>query len=298
MNILENEELKRELLVALAEYTSTIGYRDTRKYIHVPEDYITSTGFPLGEKCKEIQWLFEHNKLTDEKIRFYLVCKIQFLSDPHQDLGKWMDKADEVEDYCKEHKTSSISPATYFKDGTSMFQWVHHQKQLYKDGKLTTYQVKRLEAIGVKWIKEKHNYTWDYFYRQAKGYFEENGHLFVPEDYVNERGTALGKWIVLQRRRGLGLESRPLNQNQIDKLEEIGMFWEDIELAEWDWFVGLLREYIRKTKKPVTRECKYKNYALGKKVYEVIVDYKKGILSKEKVQDLRDIGFDFNKPFR
>ncbi len=36
-----------------------------------------------------------------------------------------------------------------------MFQWVHHQKALYKRGELSKCQKKRLEEIGIQWIKPK-----------------------------------------------------------------------------------------------------------------------------------------------
>ena len=80
-------------------------------------------------------------------------------------------------------------------------------------------------------------------------------------------------------------------------LEDIGMFWEDLKNAEWDWFVGLLRECIRVTKKPfvIGRSYRYKNYALGEKVSEVNKQYADGSLTAEQEKDLRKAGFKFNR---
>lgn len=79
-------------------------------------------------------------------------------------------------------------------------------------------------------------------------------------------------------------------------LEDIGMFWEELKNAEWDWFVGLLRECIRTTKKPsvIDRNYRYKNYALGEKVREVIQQYANGRLTTEQERNLRQAGFKFN----
>lgn len=80
-------------------------------------------------------------------------------------------------------------------------------------------------------------------------------------------------------------------------LEDIGMFWEDLKNAEWDWFVGLLRECIRKTKKPfaISRNYRYKNYALGEQVGLAIQQYGEGKLTNEQEMDLRKVGFKFNR---
>lgn len=130
----------------------------------------------------------------------------------------------------------------------------------------------------------------------AEQYYEENGHLFVPKKYITDDGFELGKWIQEQRESYLGLSRQQISDEKIDMLEDIGMFWEDLKNAEWDWFVGLLRECIRKTKKPfvIGKSYRYKNYALGEKVREIIEQYADGSLSGEKERDLRQVGFKFN----
>lgn len=61
--------------------------------------------------------------------------------------------------------------------------------------------------------------------------------------------------------------------------------------------MGLLRECIRKTEKPFTinRNYRYKNYALGEKVSEIIGQYADGSLTAEQERDLRQAGFKFNR---
>ena len=88
-----------------------------------------------------------------------------------------------------------------------------------------------------------------------------------------------------------------LSEEQIEMLEDIGMFWEDIEIAKWDWFVGLLRECIRNTKKPfvISKNYRYKNYALGEQVNKVILQYGEGRLTRVQEKDLRDTGFKFSR---
>lgn len=250
-------------------------YTDRKKFLYIPEEYITDGGYPLGKIWTELKEAYDQNMLLEEDIRFLLMIRMQLTDSPQKKLGIWLNRADEVEEYYKAHGTLSMPNTTLFHDGVSMFQWVHQQKKLYKRGELSSYQIVRLESMGMQWIRPKKVTRWNRGYSYAEQYFEENGHLFVPKKYITSDGFTLGKWIWEQRDRYLGLSSHGISDDRIDMLEEIGMFWEDLKNAEWDWFVGLLRECIKKTEKPFTiyRNYRYKNYALGVRVGKVIQQY-------------------------
>jgi len=293
---IKDAQHREKLLCEILYYVMTIGYKDIRKFLHIPEEYITEGGFPLGRIWAGLKESYDQNKLSEDEIRFLLKLRMPLTESSQKDLGAWLDRADEAEEYYREHGTLSMPNTTLFHDGGSMFQWVHYQKKLYKKGELSAYQIFRLENMEIQWIKPKKIHEWDIAYSYAEQYFEENGHLFVPKKYITDDGFALGKWIQEQRDSYLGLSRRQISDEKIDKLEEIGMFWEDLKNAEWDWFVGLLRECIRKTKKPfvIGKSYRYKNYALGEKVREVIEQYADGSLSAEQERDLRKAGFKFN----
>lgn len=294
---IKNKEDRDKLLYEVAFYIMILGYQNMNKFLYIPEEYITEGGFPLGRVWAELQDAYSQNKLTADDIRFLLRIKMPLTDSPQKKLDIWLDRADEAEEYYKVHGTLSMPSTTLFRDGVSMFQWVHHQKKVYKQGQLSAYQQERLEEMGIQWIKPRQETGWSKGYQYAKQFFEENGHLFVPKKYVTPDGFELGKWIWEQRSRYLGLSKYEISDDRIDMLEEIGMFWEDLKNAEWDWFVGLLRECIRKTKKPFTigRNYRYKNYALGEKVSKVILQYGEGRLTREQEKDLRDAGFKFNR---
>lgn len=288
---------REKLLCEIVYYIMTIGYKDIRKFLHIPKDYVTEGGFALGEIWEELLEAYNQNQLMEDEIRFLLKIRMQLTDSPQRDLGIWLDRADEVEEYFKTHGTLSMPNTTLFRDGASMFQWVHQQKKMHKQCGLSKYQQERLESMGIQWIKPKKVTGWEEGYQYAKQFFEENGHLFIPYKYLTPDGFALGKWIQEQRNRYLGLSKWEISDEMIDMLEEIGMFWEDIQNAEWDWFVGLLRECIRKTGKPFTihRNYRYKNYALGEKVGNVIEQYGNGNLMAWQEKDLRNAGFRFSR---
>lgn len=151
--------------------------------------------------------------------------------------------------------------------------------------------------MEIQWIKPKKLIGWNEAYKYAEVFYNENGHLFVDRGYAACDGFELGRWLQKQRDMYLGLSQYALSDDQIELLEDIGMFWEDIELAKWDWFVGLLRECIRNTKKPfvISKNYRYKNYALGEQVNKVILQYGEGRLTRMQEKDLRDAGFRFNR---
>lgn len=294
---IKDAKQREKLLCEIVYYIMTTGYKARRKLLYIPADYVTEGGYGLGEIWDGLLESYNQNQLSGEEIRFLLGIGMPFTDSPKKNLRLWMDRADEAETYFKEHGTLSMPNATVFSDGTSMFQWVHHQKKLYKQGELSPYQIVRLESMGIQWIKPKKVTGWEEGYQYARQFFEENGHLFVPKKYVTPDGFELGKWIWEQRDRYLGLSQYEISDERIDRLEDIGMFWEDLKNAEWDWFVGLLRECIRKTAKPFTihRNYRYKNYPLGENVGNAIQQYGEGKLASWQEKDLRNAGFKFSR---
>ncbi|MCM1235160.1 MAG: helicase associated domain-containing protein [Ruminococcus flavefaciens] len=287
---------REKLLFEVMYYIMGMRYTDRKKFLHIPEEYITEGGYPLGRIWAELKEAYNQNILSEEEIRFLIKIKMQLTDSPQKKLEIWLDRADEVEEYYKAHGTLSMPSTILFRNGVSMFQWVHQQKKLYKQGELSSYQIMRLENMGIQWIKPKQVTGWNQGYGYAKQYFEENGHLFVHKKYITSDGFELGKWIWEQRERYLGLSKYEISDERIDMLEDIGMFWEDLKNSEWDWFVGLLRECIRVTKKPfvIGKSYRYKNYALGEKVRNVIEQYANGSLTAEQERELRQAGFKFN----
>ena len=294
---INNKEHRNKLACETAFFIMNKGYREVKKFVDIPVDFVTEGGFELGKIWKALSEQFRQGKLSDDSIRFLLGLKKQFFDSPKKDLKKWMDRAQEVQGYYKKHGTLSMPNTQKFSNGMSMFQWVHHQKALYKRGELSPYQKKRLEEMGIQWIKPKKVIGWDEAYQYAKIFYNENGHLFVDRGYIVHDGFELGRWIQIQRDMYLGMSQYCLSEEQIEMLEDIGMFWEDIEIAKWDWFVGLLRECIRNTKKPfvISKNYRYKNYALGEQVNKVILQYGEGRLTRVQEKDLRDTGFKFSR---
>lgn len=74
---------------------------------------------------------------------------------------------------------------------------------------------------------------WEVMYQSAQNYFKRYGNLQVPRRYKTEEGYALGNWIFAQRRIRAGVRSGMLSDEQIAKLDAIGMIWENMRDVSW-----------------------------------------------------------------
>lgn len=87
--------------------------------------------------------------------------------------------------------------------------------------------------------------SWDLMYKCAKKYYEENGNLEVPARYFSEDGYSLGCWIYNQRSIRKGQMPGTLSDNQINKLDKIGMRWELRTDFNWNKNYGAALDYFK-----------------------------------------------------
>lgn len=130
-------------------------------------------------------------------------------------------------DVTKEYNTPSA---------TDLYRWIKLQRQAKKGNTQTviTYeQIQLLDEIGMIW--DKNEFRWEKGFEFARRYFEENNNLNVEQRLIY-KGYALGRWINLQRLAySLTNSRKQLSENQMIRLEGIGMIW---DANECNWNVG------------------------------------------------------------
>mgnify|MGYP003301803040 CR=1 FL=1 len=127
-------------------------------------------------------------------------------------------------------------------------------------------------------IKRNLSAGWEFYYEAAKQFYKENGHLNIPKKYVSANGLSLGLWLMTQRRIYAGKIVGSLNETQIDKLNEIGMVWEDGSNRKWNHAFGKLKEY-KEQHGNVDIPAAYvteDNFPLGKWVSNIRSKWKRG----------------------
>lgn len=86
--------------------------------------------------------------------------------------------------------------------------------------------------------------SWDLMYKEAKRYYEINGSLDVQKRYKTEQGYSLGSWLATQRRVYKGDMYGSLDETRIEKLNSIGMQWDNFLEISFNKNYELARQYF------------------------------------------------------
>lgn len=136
--------------------------------------------------------------------------------------------------------------------------------------------------------------TWDMYYASAKQYYKENGNLEVPARYITEEGYALGSWLNNQKAIRKGTIVGKLTENQIQKLDDIGMIWDSLDYF-WEQNFKLAREY-NLTYGNLDIPTNYKSTGgkhLGNWILRQRQLYKSNSLTDEQIKKLDSLGMDW-----
>ena len=137
--------------------------------------------------------------------------------------------------------------------------------------------------------------SWDDYYNMAVEYYIDHENLLVPNNY-SKNGMNLGTWIIDQRKtmKGKG-HRRPLTEEQIQKLNAIGMVWDKFK-EQWDETYEIAKEYYEKHGNlDILRGELIKGKNIKQWLDDQIKSYNKGTLSEERMNLLEKIGIVWNK---
>ena len=140
----------------------------------------------------------------------------------------------EAEAYYKENGDLNVPKRYITPSGFSLGSWLGTQRRVYAGkipGSLTADQIDRLNRIGMQW-QSRADASWDKYFKAAKAYKEEHGHLLVKarETYQD---INLGSWIRNMRTfRKSGIQRSYLTSDRIKALDELGMVW---DIPDYIW---------------------------------------------------------------
>ena len=204
--------------------------------------------------------------------------------------SSWEQMFELAKDYYEKNGNTNIQ-ATAFYEGYPLGSWLQTQRTLFRSGGLDTEKQEKLEAIGVCWTKE-FDRRFEMYFAEAKKYYEENGDLLVPGNFVSDNGIELGKWIYgLRESRRYGRISE-LTDAQTAMLESIGMDWDYSKHLIWDKCFEALKEW--RTDHPTGAIPEELKTPYGRSLrswqQSQIQKYRSGTLSTDKAAKLQSIG--------
>ncbi len=275
------------------KYTLAKAYFDEHGNISMPANYV-SNGVWLSKWLSEQRLIGEgkrKKKLTDEQRK-----KLEAIGVTFGKLAKdnaWDKQYEKAKRYIVKHG-SLASTGDPDAEDRKVNTWIVNQRKRYKEGKLTDDQVIRLECIGMMWELDD---PFETGFTHAENYYKENGDLWIAPKYVCDDGYTLGTWITnIRNRRGKSQYGR-LTEDQIARLDSIGMIWNTIEYR-WEQGFAEAERYYRENN-DLKVDAHYRTGRCPEVYYWVTAQrdlYREGKLSEEQIKRLESIGMDWLTP--
>lgn len=259
------EQLEGSLHIEWEEYyQAAVRYREEHGDLLVPQRYVTEDGKCLG------RWLTTQRRIHSGSKAGVLTgeqeMRLEALGIVWDDLRRfsWESCCREAEAYFKAHGNLRVPQDYVTEDGCRLGQWLANMRTRYRELKeadrteAIQEQIQRLEAIGMEW--NTMDARWEMYFEEAKRYAQEHGDLLVPREYVTESGLKLGVWISNQRSKRKNPASNGLTQEQVERLDAIGMVWDGVQDKRWMQYYLAAKSYyetngnLRVSKKYVTQD--------------------------------------------
>lgn len=262
-NIYSIDSIKEEMQVATSYYRS-LG----------EADQIINEKFKVIDEVRNCRELFEklNDALTATWDMYYASAK----------------------QYYQENGNLEV-PARYItEEGYALGSWLNNQKAIRKGtivGKLTENQIQKLGDIGMIW--DSLDYFWEQNFKLAKEYYLTSGNLDIPTNYKSKDGKHLGNWILRQRQL---YKSNSLTDEQIKKLDSIGMDWMDRVDRIWENGFIEAKNYSEEYGNLSVPKNYRSNtdFPLGIWIQRQRSLYKNNKISENRIERLTDIGMNWN----
>ena len=134
--------------------------------------------------------------------------------------------------------------------------------------------------------------SWEHYFSEASIYYAEHGNLNIPKLYTTPSGLSLGVWLVTQRRVREGQIQGNLTEQQIARLDSIGMVWGNRKEIAWQHGFEVAKKY-HDTYGNLMVAGKYvapDGYPLGQWILKTRQQKLNGRLKEERIAQLDEIG--------
>ena len=218
-------------------YLLAARYYEEHGDLLIPRDYVCPTGQKLGRWIERQRAKYNRVPSMQGHIegwqieyleRIGMVWKLEY-------RREWEDWLKKLDWYLSVHGNIDV-PHDYEHDGYGLGNWLIKQRLRHAAGELSPEKAADLEARGISWNLRTRLRSWDDWYADARAYYREHADLMVQLDYLTPDGDRLGFWIYRQRDIYMGRrKGLRLTEEQIDRLNHIGMNWEPLASRPDQW---------------------------------------------------------------
>lgn len=278
-----------------SNYLHAVEYYEQYGNLEIPHNYVCHDGFRLGAWMRYLRTSM-NGSVKGRRLPYIQVDqlnRIGMIWDMKFD-AQWKNMFELAKKYFLEKGDLDI-PAKYKVGKAALGKWIYNQKISKNDGKLSKERIELLEQIGMSW--EQALDPWELRYQRAKEYYEANGDLNIPAEYKTVEGFWLNKWLSNQRQAYNGeLKNYRLTEEQIKKLEAIGMNWASYSERSWEIRYSEAKSYYEKNSDlmPSAEYLTESGFKLNLWIIHQRDAWKKGILTNQQYELLTAIGMQWN----
>ncbi len=191
-------------------------------------------------------------------------------------ISAWQKNLKQLKDYNKRHGHCNIPYGIH----NSLYAWILNQKKSYKKGKLDTWKIEKLNALGFDWNPVPNQ--WHEWFKKLQNHKKEFKHFEISND------SSLRSWLNKQR---VAHRKNRLEPWKIECLNALGLDWSP-KLNQWQKRLEELQAYKQKY-----GHCNVSSAiacALNVWISAQRTAYKKVQLDAWKVERLNALGFDWD----
>ena len=264
-----------------------------------------TSNIKAGDNASLVNWVYKQRKykddLSEEQIKKLNEIELDFtLIDNETAFKNWIIL---LQNYFKVHNSFFILGSDL--ESKPLKNWIVKLRAKYNDGKLKPEQIKELNEIGFSFTDISYeDFTWNENFQELVEYHNSNKN-FILFDKPHLAG--LNRWLKYQRSQ---FRKDNLQIEREQELRKLGYSFtenysfitdnrkEKISIAAWNKVFEEIRNYLDAFKSLEGIETKLEYRVLYSAIKRIQKQFDKEILSKEKIEQLNEIGFDFNfSPF-
>ncbi len=252
-----------------------IEFKKKHKHCNVPIGF--KDNLPLAGWVSRIRRSYRRGVLELNKVQE--LNKLGFAWSPHDAM--WHQRMLELREFKNKYGHCNVPRSC--NDNRPLANWISTVRRSYKKGVLEQNKILELNKLGFNWSPL--DIMWDHQLTELKKFKNRYGHCNVPGRFNNN--LPLANWVNTVRqshRKGV------LEQNKILELNKLGFDWNPLDTL-WKQRLSELMEFKNKNGHCNVPQRFNDNPSLAGWVSNVRRLYKKGILIRDKIQQLKNLGF-------